>query len=258
MPSPLTREAICAFSRLCRHNKIIYIISHAEHIGVANFLRKKSGKTEKFKKICDIFLNFADYLMREIIIISAKGGNAVAKISKAAADEMLAEAFREFGRAIEKYCRVRLGEAADSADDCVQEAFCVYYKRLLSGESIEKPRAFLYRTADNMVKRAKEEYIKNSKRTSSLEDAESIGKYMPEENAADIDYDKIRETLISHLNEKEQALYTQKYVEGLSLKEIGESLGISPYAAANRISRLRTKIVGLMKPILEKEMKGGS
>lgn len=196
--------------------------------------------------------------MRVVIISSTKGGNAVAKSSKAAADEMLSEAFLEFGRSIEKYCRVRLGEASDSTDDCVQEAFCVYYKRLLAGESIEKPRAFLYRTADNMVKRAKEEYIKNCTRNSKLEDAEGIGEYMAEENAADIDYDEIRDMLISRLSEREQELYSLKYVDRLSMKEIGERLEISPYAAANRISRLRTKIIGLTEPILEKEMKGGS
>lgn len=182
----------------------------------------------------------------------------MAKSNKATADERLTEAFAEYGRVIEKYCRVRLGEAADSTDDCVQEAFCVYYKRLLAGEEIEKPRAFLYRTADNMVKRAREEYIKACMRTSKLEDAEDIGEYMPQENSADIDYDKIKNTLLAELSEGEQELYQLKYVNHLSMREIGERLKISPYAAANRLSRLRNKILRLIEPALEKGTKGGS
>lgn len=38
---------------------------------------------------------------------------------KRAADESLSFACREYGKCLEKYCRVRLGEAADWADDCV-------------------------------------------------------------------------------------------------------------------------------------------
>lgn len=180
------------------------------------------------------------------------------KSAKAIADAKLSEAYSSICKSLVKYCRVRLGEASDSADDCVQEAFCVYYKKLLLGEEIEKPKAFLYRTADNMVKRAKEEYIKNAQRTSGLETAEEIEAFIPDENTADIDYDKIKEILISKLSEDEQLLYQRKYAENLSLKEIAALMNIAPAAVANRTSRLRTKIKRLTEPILEKEQKGGS
>lgn len=179
------------------------------------------------------------------------------KSAKAIADEKLSEAYRTTCQSLVKYCRVRLGEAADSADDCVQEAFCIYYKRLLLGEKFEKPRAFLYRTADNMVKRAKEEYIKNAQRTASLETAEEVEAFIPEESAADMDYDRIKEILISKLSEEEQLLYQRKYAEGFSLKEIAALMDIAPAAVANRVSRLRAKIKRLTEPILENEQKGG-
>lgn len=79
---------------------------------------------------------------------------------KRTADDALSAACRDYKKCLEKYCRVRLGEAADSVDDCVQETFYIYYKKLLNGEIIEKPKAFLYRTADNMIKRKLSEHYK--------------------------------------------------------------------------------------------------
>lgn len=110
---------------------------------------------------------FADYLVKRIFL---KGGKALGK-QKRAADESLSFACREYGKCLEKYCRVRLGEAADWADDCVQETFYIYYKKLLDGESVEKPKAFLYRTADNMIKRKLHEHYKNASRTVPLDEA---------------------------------------------------------------------------------------
>lgn len=180
------------------------------------------------------------------------------KSRKAYADEKLKEAYRTCSASLIKYCRVRLGDAADYTDDCVQEAFCVFYRKLLAGEEIEKPGAFLYRTADNMVKRAKSEYIKHAQRTAILESAEHVQTFIFEENADNIDYDAVKDILISDLSKDEQLLYQQKYIEKLSLKEIGTALGIPPSAVANRTSRLRTKIKKLTKEIIEQEQKGGS
>ncbi len=178
--------------------------------------------------------------------------------TKRLADEKLIEIYNAIGKSIVRYCRVRLGEAADEADDCVQEALCVYYKRLLNGEEFQNPKAFLYRTADIMVRRAKEEYVIKAQRTASLESAKTAEVFIPDENAANIDYDAIREILILRLSEDEQRLYQQKYVEGLSLKEIGKNLNIAPAAVANRTSRLRSKIKRLIEPVLENEKKGGN
>lgn len=184
-----------------------------------------------------------------------KGGNALSKVY---ADEQLKLAYEQYGKAVEKYCRIRLGETADMTNDCVQEAFCVYYKRLLKGETFENSRAFLYRTANIMVCRAKEEYFKNAKRTKPLEDAENIAVFMQDAVPDELDYDVIKARLISKLSDGEQQLYQMKYVDGKSLKEIGKILDIAPAAVANRTSRLRTKIKGLVESVLKEAQKGGS
>lgn len=196
---------------------------------------------------------FADYLVKRIFL---KGGKALGK-QKRTADESLSFACREYGKCLEKYCRVRLGEAADWADDCVQETFYIYYKKLLDGESVEKPKAFLYRTADNMIKRKLHEHYKNASRTVPLDEARDEEAASADEAASLLDYDQLKEVLISVLGAEEQRLYQLKYEQGRSLKDIGEILNIPPATVANRTSRLRAKIKGLLTDVIENSLKGG-
>ena len=53
--------------------------------------------------------------------------------------------------------------------------------------------------------------------------------------------------LIALLEPDEQILYRMRYKDELPVNEIAERLNISPAAAAKRISRLRKKIVDLIK-----------
>ena len=161
------------------------------------------------------------------------------KISKAAADEKLHQAYSMYGVLLTKYCTVRLGEAIASVDDCIQNAFLIYYNKILNGETIENPKAFLYRGTD-------------------LETAENISVDESFERTADLDYDYLKEILINKLSEDEQLLYQQKYVQRLSLKELGDYYSIKPAAVANRTSRLRTKIKSLIDEVLEENDKGGN
>lgn len=180
------------------------------------------------------------------------------KISKAAADEKLQEAYSMYGNLLTKYCTVRLEEAIASVDDCIQNAFLIYYNKILNGETIENPKAFLYRVADNMVKRCVSEYYSDAKRRADLETAENISVDESFEHTADLDYDYLKEILINKLSEDEQLLYQQKYVQRLSLKELGDYYSIKPAAVANRTSRLRTKIKSLIDEVLEENDKGGN
>lgn len=183
----------------------------------------------------------------------------MAKINKKQADAALRDAYGSYNELLARYCRVRLREAPDAVDDCIQNTYLAYYKRLLSGEEIKNPKAFLYRTADNMIKRAAEDYYKNAKRHTDLTEADKISVYDSfEENIfAQLDYDRLKEILISRLSEEEQRLYQMKYADGKSLKEIGDELGIAPAAVANRTSRLRSKIKPMIKEVIENEVKGG-
>lgn len=176
---------------------------------------------------------------------------------KSLADRKLETAFREYGKLLEKYCRVRLGEASQSTEDCVQEAFCIYYRKILAGEAIEQPKAFLYRTADNMVKRAKAEYYKRASRFTTLDEVADI-EADPLDELDFIDCEKLTQMLLNKLTDSERLLYKRKYIERKSLKEIGLELSIPPTTVANRTSRLRSKIKMLSEELISEAEKGGS
>lgn len=155
------------------------------------------------------------------------------------------EYYNDYYDSILKYCRVRLGRFSENAGDCVQETFLVLYNKMTDGETIEQPRAFLYRTADNFVKRTIEKNQRLQQRTVPLDeiaDTES-----PPTIPNDFDYDKCAKILISMLSSQEQELYKLKYEEKRSLDCISQKLKISPAATAKRTSRLRKKIVDLIK-----------
>lgn len=182
----------------------------------------------------------------------------MANKSKEIADEKLKQAFKLYGNLLNKYCAVRLREVPSSVDDCVQNTFLIYYKKVRADEEIMNPKAFLYRTADNMIKRVIAEHYKNAKHTVELEKANDIPVEDVFDHSADLDYDYLKEMLLSKLSPEEQILYQQKYVDRLSLKEIGELYQIDPTTVANRTSRLRTKIKSLIDEVIDTNKKGGS
>ena len=181
-------------------------------------------------------------------------------MNKKYADEQLEKAYDLYAKPLERFCLSRLGEAYESVNDCVQEAFYIYYKRLLDNEQFENSRAFLYRTVSNLALKARDEYFKNASRTKSIDD-ESVGEIPVtiEDSIIDYtDYDKLKDLLISRLSENEQRLYQMKHVEDKSLAEISKILEINEKAVANRTHRLRLKIKRLIEPILEENEIGGS
>ena len=172
-------------------------------------------------------------------------------------DELFRQSYELYAQQITKYCMVRLGDSSGTADDCVQNAFLVYYKKLLAGEEIKQPKAFLYRTAENYVKKALREKAQRQRKIIPLDSVRDVSAPEVSDRAARLDYDKIKRILLNNLNDSEQLLYFQKYEQKMSLKEIAEYYNILPTAAANRISRLRKKIIALTEPVLNDFEKGG-
>ena len=162
---------------------------------------------------------------------------------KKLADKTLNDCYNEYRIKLFNYCLARLG-AREAADDCVQEAFIVFYNKLLDGEKFENARAFLYRTADNFVKRQKQKTASEQRRTVSLEEAEGIG--ITDDEYAErldlIDYEECAKVLIRLLSDEEKQLYELRYIQRIGVEEIAEKLGISRPAASMRLMRLRNKI----------------
>lgn len=167
-------------------------------------------------------------------------------MNKSQADKILSKYYDDCYQSLLKYCRVRLGNFDSHAHDCVQEAFIVLYKKLKSGEEIENPRAFLYRTADNFIRRIVKECSKQQIRNIPLEEFSAVTVSSVPMISDEFDYDKYAEILIEKLNEDEKRIYRMKYSDKMSIGEIAAFLNISPAAAAKRLQRMRDKIKQLI------------
>ncbi|MBQ6265746.1 MAG: sigma-70 family RNA polymerase sigma factor [Clostridia bacterium] len=163
---------------------------------------------------------------------------------KSDSNKLLKQCFEDYRIKLFKYCLARLDGAREDADDCVQDAFLVLQKKLSEGETVENPRAFLYRTADNFVKRRREEKAKSAKRSVPLEFAENTAtvEYDYLRAVDETDYDLLAEKLINTLTPNEKQLYDLRYRQKNEVNQIAGSLGISPAAVSMRLMRLRDKV----------------
>ena len=166
------------------------------------------------------------------------------------ADQLLRQAYDTYYEKIARFCNIKL-KNRNEAEDCVQECFMVYYKRILSGEEIGNTGAFLYKIADNLIKTQ----WRQDKKANNIVSLDELAERLSATEVIDcsnIDFDSFAEKIISILDEKEQLIYKLKYTDEKSIAEIAEELNISFDAAAKRLSRLRQKV----KEMVAEEMKG--
>ena len=176
---------------------------------------------------------------------------------KKRANALLQECYNQYRIRLFNYCLSRLNGSREAADDCVQETFIVFYNKLLDGEEFENPRAFLYRTADNFVKRQKQKDAVESKRSISLDDAAEVGvtdEYLSRLDL--IDYEEIAKILLNLLTDEEKQIYDLPYIQKIGVEEISDKLRISRPAASMRLMRLRNKIKDMVYSF-DIEKKGG-
>lgn len=177
---------------------------------------------------------------------------------KKQADAMLQQCYADYRLKLFNYCLSRLDGSREAADDCVQEAFIVFYNRLIEGEEFENQRAFLYRTADNFVKRQKQRLAKEIKHNIPLDEARDCESPDINQNGRldEIDYEKCAKRLIEQLSNNEKQLYELRYQQKLSVESVALTLAISRPAASMRLIRLRNKVESMVYD-LNIEEKGG-
>lgn len=153
--------------------------------------------------------------------------------------EKLIEAYEQYGDAIFRHCYLRVFDR-ELAKDLVQEAFVRTWKYIMAGHTIENMRAFLYRTARNLI-------IDESrkKRPVSLDLLQEKGVVFRRESRNElmdnIDAKQIME-LFSELDDIYREVLEMRYVEELAVKEIAEIVGESENTISVRIHRALQKI----------------
>ncbi len=162
------------------------------------------------------------------------------KLNKRELEKQFNEIYEMYSNSIYRFCMAKLSCDEEGAEDCTQETFLVYYKRLKEGETFDNSRAFLYKTAYNFVLK---KYEENKKRNMSEElDGDRTGESFSESIDEKLDLRDLLFRLENELNDDEKYLYKKRFVEEMKISDIACELGISPQTCTVRIHRLKKKL----------------
>lgn len=145
------------------------------------------------------------------------------------------EAYDEYADAIFRFCMVKVSDK-ERALDITQDTFTRVWEYSSKGNIIDNWKPFLFRTANNLIV----DYYRKKKSVSLDEMEEEVG-FVPSETAgitADMQAEyTIALKKLNELDETYRDPVMLRVVEGLSPKDIAETLGISENVASVRIHR---------------------
>lgn len=159
-------------------------------------------------------------------------------------EQQFLAAYDNYSDAIFRYCYYRVFDR-EKAKDYVQETYCRTWKYLASGKEVENVRAFLYKTARNII-------IDESrkKKASSLDMIMEKGfapNIDPREKTQDYFTGKEIVTLVKSLDEKYRDPILMKYIDDLSTQEIALALDETENNIYVRLSRGLEKVKEILK-----------
>lgn len=164
----------------------------------------------------------------------------IQKFGTSNTDEEFTNAYRSFYPFILRYCAAKTGGDISAAEDCTQEAFYVLYKKYCSNIEIENPKAYLIKTANNILLKKQAAKAKDNAYLVDIENADNI--HDESQNYTQIEYDELLELFKGKLKEPDKTIFNLRYIEEKSIKEISEITGISITNITTRISRFRNKL----------------
>lgn len=162
------------------------------------------------------------------------------KTSRATKDAFEA-LFAEYSDVIYRFCLYKTSDA-QVAHDLTQDTFLRLWKSMNSAGEIEKPKQYIYQIARNLV-------IDHYKKMKSLSlDRLQEDGFEPRDVAASSDI-LAEISILREAIEKLEADYREvvymRFVEGLAIEEISETLGISANLVSVRINRGKKKLQSL-------------
>lgn len=153
------------------------------------------------------------------------------------------DAYEAHADAIFRFCFFRVSNRA-VAEDLVQETFTRTWKYLHDGNQIDSVKAFLYRTARNLVI----DGVRQKKPQASVDERIELGLEPKGDDAETILLKlELQEVLekIDRLSGQERELLLLRFVEGYKPKEIAQMLNESPNTVSVRIHRAKKSLLAL-------------
>ena len=166
---------------------------------------------------------------------------------KKKADKLLEEYCQQYKTILYKYAYLRTGHDKDVAEDCVQEAFMVIYKRLCKGEEFSQPKAFLYRTVDNFVKEHLRDLQKQKKVKDAIAPENSFFELPVFQNLDEQTENEIIIAVFKEMSDKEKVIYRRRYIDKCNVRDIAKEYNISVSTVTTRLYRIRQKAEEIVK-----------
>lgn len=166
--------------------------------------------------------------------------------SKKALEEQFTQIYNQYKSSIYKFCLVKLNGDNSGAEDCMQNVFMTFYKKLKNNEEITNPRAYLYKIANNYIMKHIKINAKDNSTVLPLDDY--TDKVVDNQSDIDskLDYQLLNERLNKLLTPNEQQLLRLKYIDDLTIEQVAKVLNVNKQTVAKRLQRLRDKIKNSM------------
>ncbi len=155
-------------------------------------------------------------------------------------------AYDRYADDIFRHCLYRLGYDRELAKEMMQEVFTkVWHYLAIEGKDVQYIKAFLYRTATNMVI----DYIRK-KKEASLEMMQENG-FEPVDKGVKKLENKVDAILVQEvidsMNEDDREVIVMRYVNDLKPKEIAVILELSVNVVSVRITRAKKRLRKILK-----------
>jgi len=167
---------------------------------------------------------------KSIISANYHSANRNKEVAKLNYENTYEEITRRYYQAIYNYCQVRLKDGY-AAEDCTQDVFLLLYRKMNKLKLSENIRAWLYRTADRIIKN----YRKNQSKDISIDNDETNDLSITDKYNEDVPFENV-------LNSDERKLITAYYIDGIDIKALSKMFGKNEGAIYKRLQRIKRKI----------------
>ncbi len=170
------------------------------------------------------------------------------------------EVFKEHEVYLRKFCEFKLQSQKDMVDDVINDVFLAFLEAVKKGSQIDYPKAYLTRTANNLIVDLYKNKNKEAEKTVSLSDVTENETPVYFENydfndISETELTKIKERILAELNEKERSLLSEYYEQKKKVTVIAKETRQTESNIKQRLLRLRKTVTYLVKTELEKEEK---
>ncbi len=163
----------------------------------------------------------------------------------------------ECSQSIRKLCEIKLQSSPEAAEDVYSEVFLALTKAVKAGREITYYKAWLYKTANNLISKKYDEINKGKEVFISFNDIKSdlvelsVNVDIVDAVINDKTIDLMADDIIDSLTDEEQKILQYYHYDNIPLRDIAERIGKTESAVKQQHYRLCKRIKMRVKEKIE-------